>query len=69
MPFDPIDVYRHEPAGRPDPSASSGGQEWAVLIGAALVFGMLLFLALFPFPLILASEAYDKLHALLTRSR
>jgi len=65
MPFDPIDFYRQEPPERPDPFASTGGQELAVLIGAALAVGVLLFLVLFPLPLILAIEAYDALHALL----
>ena len=61
MPFDPIDHARQAPPDRPDPFASTGGQEVGLLIGAALLLCALLFLALFPFPLVLAADAYDYL--------
>jgi hypothetical protein len=67
MPFDPIDFFQHGPPERPDPFASAGGQEWPLLIAAALAVCAGLFVLLFPLPLILITEAYDYLRFTLLR--
>ena len=59
MPFDPIDFFRREPSSRPDPSYSTGGKEIGLLAAGVAAFCLLVFIVLFPIPLIVATQAYD----------